>query len=296
MEAAQDAQGYLTAMMSVAGKKEQVVRPCIPTYEFVSNNDDKITITEFETAGAADCSTEDDDAPCPECMAKGATDNATTVRVLFGYSEQFKAHFWNSNSLLNAYFAAEIGRANHIHEMSDSPVRLELAGTRETEYDEGFVLSRDGDLTTQMASLFEGDSELGILHVERDRLQADVVALYIEGVIGSSSGVANGIGVPDEKAFVVVRPFPRFNSSIILAHEIGHLAGLNHFGTASGITEYARGFAFGPLSIVTGWSVLQTVMHDTSGASWAISRFSNPNQSFWACQLATRRPPTQCVA
>lgn len=220
---------------------------------------------------------------CTECIGPEAQ-QPVTVDVMVAYSQQFNARHLGIDSLIELYFDRAFNQANRIYARSGALARLSRVATVNSGYDEGPLFARDAELKAQLCDLFNGNQGLAKLRVTRDAARADFIVFYIVGNPLSliAAGKASAIGARDINAMCVIAPYwiGRLAKRFLLAHEAGHLFGLGHTNTNSGLTEYGQGYHFGPLEVLPGnYAMFQTIMFGTDIAL-PFSRFSNPEQSF----------------
>ena len=154
--------------------------------------------------------------------------------------------------------------ANLSYERSDVRIKLKIAGTYKTDYQETGQVSQDRNVTEVLEKRGEYGADMAVLLVSRLKRGDKELC-----------GSARAIGAGHRTAFVVVKSSCL---GLTMAHEIGHLLGIRHNWEKDKNEGACGGFGHGLYNIVSGW---RTVMaYDCNPpAKGACKRFpvwSNP--------------------
>ncbi|MBI1236005.1 MAG: hypothetical protein GC188_04895 [Alphaproteobacteria bacterium] len=151
---------------------------------------------------------------------------------------------------------------------------VRLVGTLNVAYNErnrGYYTMRDHLIN-------QGDAFLGRVHTRRNLTNADVVALIVDQ--DDYCGLAGGIGVEEEDAFVLVH-WDCATGYYSFGHEIGHLLGARHDpDTDSRNTPFAFGHGYRYEHSNSGW---RTIMSYNCAANRCPSRlqyWSSPDTEY----------------
>ncbi len=165
--------------------------------------------------------------------------NSTTpvvITVLFVYSKAVASLYENID---NDLIALAVQQSNESFRLSKiGNVRLEVAGTYQSDYEEG-----DANLYNHLWRLADkGDGYLDEIHKIRDDKKADVVVMLVTS--NSGCGLATRVGAYEDEAFAVVN-HQCATATFSVAHEIGHLIGARHDRSLDNSTQpfpYGHGY------------------------------------------------------
>ncbi len=126
------------------------------------------------------------------------------------------------------------------------------------------------------------EGAMDAIHLERDRLQADVCVLMTGIDRPGNSGVAVSGRPSPEKAFCLVETPFSLTRAYIMAHEIAHLFDAQHEGGAQGAELYARAFCHNDRNPESRfWTIMCTLSSNRA------PYFSNPALTFVTAESDT---------
>jgi peptidyl-Asp metalloendopeptidase len=172
-------------------------------------------------------------APAPRAIAPDAAKpiaeaESVVVDVLMCYTSRLRSLVPEADIRNTANAAIE--ESNLAYERSGVSHRVRLAGLEEVTYDETEVQGLNSWITGLARMVDPADGFLDEMHTRRDALLADAVILMIGR--NDACGYANLMTAPPSKNFapeafglVAIQCAAR---SLALAHELGHLMGLEH--------------------------------------------------------------------
>ncbi len=194
------------------------------------------------------------DSECPE-------DDGSTIRVLVAYTPAARQEVGNIDALIRQ----AIEETNGSYWRSQVPLRVELADSYETSYQETNDMAEDLDRFTN-----PGDSHMDEVHARRDAVAADV-AVLITTRHHDYCGYA-WVLADETRAFAVVNQICA-TGYYSFAHEIGHLHGTQHNPEVGDWAPFAYGHGY--LDPARRW---RTVMaYDCPNRCPRLQNWSNPD-------------------
>jgi hypothetical protein len=184
-----------------------------------------------------------------EPHAESVTANAepAVVDVLLAYTSHL--HSLVSETDIRTTAIAAVEEANLAYERSGISHRIRLVGLEETSYDESLVVPGNNAWDAARLRMVDGaDGFMDEIHARRDALHADAVVLLITR--NDACGYAELMTAPPSTDFApqayAVVSLACAAKSLALAHELGHLMGLEHEREARTLPyEPAFPYAFG---------------------------------------------------
>jgi hypothetical protein len=184
-----------------------------------------------------------------EPRAESVTANAepSVVDVLLCYTSHL--HSLLSETDIRTVANAAIEEANLAYERSGISHRVRLAGLEETNYDESLAVAGNKAWDAARLRMVNGaDGFMDEVHARRDALHADAVVLLITR--NDACGYAELMTAPPSTDFApeayAIVSISCAAKSLALAHELGHLMGLEHEREARTLPfEPAFPYAFG---------------------------------------------------
>jgi hypothetical protein len=192
------------------------------------------------------------------------------IDVLVAYTDDAESAAGDIEALIDL----SIAETNASFMNSGIWARVRLAGTMSVHYNENgrsYTTIRDHLVS-------RGDVYLGRVHRQRNRTNADVVALIIDQ--DEYCGKAGGIGVDEEDAFTVVH-WDCSAGYYSFGHEIGHLLGARHdIDTDDTNTPYDYGHGFRYPRNSGGWRTIMAYKCSSNRCQPRLQYWSNPGVQY----------------
>ena len=212
------------------------------------------------------------------------SDDGDLIDLLVVYPPFVRRH-QGGHQAMRALIEQDVAVTNEIFRGSGAAFRIELVAAVEADYEE-----QDAAIITIVFDLLEeSDGQMDEVHALRDSYAADLVVLHWGDWPPPDLGAGGAVPLTYESYSSGQRPAFAVASNIpwVMAHEIGHLMGLEHDRTSvfSGQVQpyrpvYPYGYGYVALNPSAG-------LDNTGRVSWhtvmywqgvTIPRFSNPNQ------------------
>jgi plastocyanin len=217
----------------------------------------------------------------PHAESVTASADPAIVDVLLVYTSHL--HSLLAEPLIRATANAAIEEANLAYERSGISHRIRLAGLEETTYDESLAVAGNNAWDAARLRMVDGaDGFMDEIHARRDALHADAVVLLITR--NDACGYAELMTAPPSidfapQAYAVVS-ISCAAKSLALAHELGHLMGLEHEREARTLPfEPAFPYAFGYRHPQDKFRTIMATELFCAQRCPRVNYFSNPEKS-----------------
>lgn len=187
-----------------------------------------------------------------------------TISLLVAYTKQAASYYSDIRTDLVALAVEEANQS--LVNSGIGHVRLEIAGTHETDY-----VEQGSHFDHVFAMLQPRDGVLDDIPKVRDALKADVAVLVVHDPQGC--GLAAKVAAEADKAFAVVH-HECAATSYSLAHEVGHIIGARHdlaLDDSADPFPHGHGFVHG-----TAWRTMMSYKESCDGCP-RLPVWSNPN-------------------